>query len=138
MHVVVEHAPVRAVTLESPLMVCTSAAVSSVVAAGADPVDPPPRPGMVGKVRPPLDAVGVGVDALLAGPHPAIPMIAPMERAPTRRGLLVIEFLFVVCQRSLRAESPQMIAVARTNPRPLPNRENDFTLVQSKQCRRSE
>jgi len=46
---------------------------------------------MFGKVRPPVD--GVGVDALLAPPQPAIAMIAPMERAPIRRGLLVIEFL---------------------------------------------
>src|SRR5580704_5046717 len=126
MQVVAEHAPVSAVTPASPLMLCTSAAVRSVFAAGADPVDPPPRPGIFGN-SPPDEAVGVGV---LAAPQPAIAMIAPIESAPTRRDLLVIEFLAVVSAAPLCAELPPMIAVAMANPPPLPNRENDFTLVQ--------
>src|ERR1035441_6085945 len=130
MQVVVEQAPERAVTLESPLMFCTSLALKSEVAAGADLPEPLPSPGMLGRLNPPL---GVGVEPALDPPHPAIPTIAPTEIAPIRSCLMVMRFLAVVCQRSLRAESPQMIAGATGNPRALPNRENEFTLVQSKQ-----
>jgi hypothetical protein len=80
-----------------------------------------------------VDDVGVGVELVLDPPQPAIPTIAPMERAPAKSDLMVIEILVVVCQRSLRAESPPMIAVAMANPPALPNREKGFTLVQSKQ-----
>ena len=110
---VAEQAPARAATLESPLMFCTSAALSSVPAAGADPLEPVPSPGIVGKVRPPVDEVGVGVELVLDPPQPAIPTIETTVLG--------------------RAESPQMIAVAMAHPRPSPNRENVWTLVQSKQ-----
>jgi hypothetical protein len=46
---------------------------------------------------------------------------------------MVIDVLGVMRQRSLRAESALMIASATINSLALPNRENDFTLVQSKQ-----
>jgi hypothetical protein len=72
------------------------------------------NPGMFGKLKPPFDAVGV--EPLLEPPHPAIPAIAPTERAPIRSCFTVIEVLAVVRQRSLRAESSQMIAVAMANP----------------------
>jgi hypothetical protein len=88
-------------------MLCTSAAVKSVVAAGADPFDPVPSPGIPGKVSPPED--GVGVEVVVDPPQPAIPTIAPTETAPTRSDLMVIVFPVVMRQRSLRAESPQMI-----------------------------
>ncbi len=101
MQVVAEHAPDSAVTLESPLMFWTSDAVSSVFAAGADPPELLPKPGMFGKVSPPLDGVGV---TALDPPQAARPLIAPSAMAPTRSDLMVIEFLAVVCQRSLRAE----------------------------------
>jgi hypothetical protein len=47
-------------------------------------------------------------------------------------GLADMQILDLVRQRSLRAESPQIIAGERPNPLPLPDREIDFTLVQSK------
>ena len=141
-----EQAPERALTLGSPLMVWTSEALNSVFAAGADFPVPVFSPGMFGRVRPPVD--GVGVEPLddpphpaasMAScrvcnpPHPAIPTIAPAVTAPIRRCLMVIDVLGVMRQRSLRAESSQMIASVTINSLALPNRENDFTLVQSKQ-----
>jgi hypothetical protein len=111
-------------------MFCTSDAVSRVSAAWPD--DPVLIPGMLGKLNPPADdAVGVALpdDA----PQPAIATTAPMETAPTRSLLMVIEFLAVVRQRSLRAESPPMITVELSHRAALPNRKNDFTLIQSKQ-----
>jgi hypothetical protein len=59
-----------------------------------------PSPGIVGKVRPPVDEVGVGVELVLDPPQPAIPTIAPMEMAPTRSDLMVMRFLVVVGQCS--------------------------------------
>src|ERR1039457_2831414 len=134
MHVEALHAPDTAATLASPLMFCTSEALRSVFASGAGFPELVVNPGMLGKLKPPFDAVGV--EPLLEPPHPAIPAMAPTERAPIRSCFTVIEVievLAVVRQRSLRAESSQMIAVAMANPPSLPNRENDFTLVQSRQ-----
>jgi hypothetical protein len=112
-------------------MVWTSDALNSVFAAGADFPVPVFSPGMFGRVRPPVD--GVGVEPLDDPPHPAIPTIATAVMAPIRSGLMVIDVLGVMRQRSLRAESALMIASATINSLALPNRENDFTLVQSKQ-----
>jgi hypothetical protein len=75
---------------------------------------------------------GVGVEPLDDPPHPAIPTIAPAVTAPIRRCLMVIGVLGVVRQRSLRAGSSQIIAIAMINSLALPDREKDFTLVQSK------
>src|ERR1035437_8889637 len=111
MQVVAVHAPETAATLASPLMLWTSDALSSVFTAGAGLPELVVNPGMLGKVRPPVE--GVGVEPL-EPPHPAIPAMAPTERAPMRSCFIVIEILAVVCQRSLRAESPQMIAVAKS------------------------
>jgi hypothetical protein len=130
MQVVAEHAPVSAETLESPLMLWTSEAVSSLLAAGADPPELLPRPGMFGKVSPPLD--GVGVVEALDPPQAARPLIAPSATAPTRSDLMVIEFLAVVCQRSLRAEFAADHSGRNSQAHLLPDREIDFTLVQSK------
>src|SRR5580704_6764026 len=108
-------------------MLWTSDALSSVFAARADLPFPEPgfSPGMFGRVRPPVD--GVGVEPLDDPPHPAIPMMAPAVTAPIRRCLMVIDVLGVMRQRSLRAESSQMIASAVINSLALPNRENHFT-----------
>jgi hypothetical protein len=100
-------APASAVTLESPLMLCTCAAVSRVLAAGADPLEPLPSPGIPGIVSPPEDGVGVGV--VVDPPQLAIPTIAPTDTAATRSDFMAMGFLVVVRQRSLRAESPPMI-----------------------------
>jgi hypothetical protein len=85
---------------------------------------------MLGMVNPPNDD-GVGdvlVDAL---PQAATAATALMEMAPRMSGLTVMEILVVVRRRSLRAESPPMISRPRSHPALLPNREKDFTLVQS-------
>src|SRR5579862_9560941 len=133
MHVVKHPSPVSSATAGSPLMVCTSDAVSNVPAATVapfppvDPVPTLPRPGMVM----PVDlGVGVGLDD---PPQPAMHTMAPMDTVPTTSDLVFIEFLAAVRQRSLRAESPQMIAAEKPCPGVLPNRTNHCTLVQSKQ-----
>jgi hypothetical protein len=131
MHVVPLQAPLSAATEGSPLMVCTSDAVRSVLAGAVVTPEPPMLP-MPGMVIPP-DDFGVGVVLLDDPPQPAIPTMAPMDNAPTRSDLVFIEFLAVVRQRSLRAESPQMITAEKPRPTALPNRKNHFTLVQSKQ-----
>src|SRR5580698_1558779 len=129
MHVVELHAPLSAATAGSPLMFCTSEAVSSVPAAAVDPLDPLPMLPIPGMLIPPLEELGVGVVLEDDPPQPAIPMIAPMDKAPTRSELVFIGFLAVVRQRSLRAESPQMIPAEGTGPAPLPNRKNPLPLV---------
>src|SRR5580658_1222430 len=132
MHVVALQAPPSAATAGSPLMFCTSAAVSSVPAADVVPLPPVPpmfpRPGIL---MPP-DDFGVGVALLDDPPQPAMPIMAPTVTAPARSDLVFIGFLAVVRQRSLRAESPQMIAGQMANPGALPNRKNPLPLVQSK------
>jgi len=45
---------------------------------------------------------------------------------------MAIDVLGVMRQRSLRAGSSQIIAIAMINSLALPDREKDFTLVQSK------
>jgi hypothetical protein len=112
-------------------MVCTSEAARSVAAlAEPPPLEPEPgvvvSPGIPGILRP--DGVGVALDE---PPQPARAATAAMEMAPRMTGLADIEVLVVVRQRSLRAESPQMIAGERPDPIALPNREMDCTLVQS-------
>src|SRR4029077_3170440 len=111
-------------------MVWTSDAFNNVFAAGADLPVPVFSPGMFGRVRPPVD--GVGVEPLDDPPHPAIPTTAPAVTTTIRSGLMLIDVLGVIRQRSLRAGSSQIIASAMINSRPLPDREKDFTLVQSK------
>ncbi len=88
-------------------MLCTSAAVNSVLAAGTDPFEPEPNPGMLGRVRPPVDGVGVGLP--VDPPQPAIARMPPIDMPVTRSHLMGIGYPVVVRQRSLRAESPQMI-----------------------------
>jgi hypothetical protein len=83
-------------------------------------------------VMPPLDDFGVGV-GLDDPPQPTIPIMAPTVTAPARSDFVFIGFLAVVRQRSLRAESPQMIAAEVAHPGALPKRKKQFTLVQSKQ-----
>src|SRR5579862_1678982 len=105
MQVVAEQPPVSAVTLESPLMLCTSETVRSVFAAGADPLDPAFRPGMLGSASPPREVDGVGVAPPADPPQPASRMIDATGSAATRVRLTVIESPRRLRQRSLRAES---------------------------------
>ena len=81
-----------------------------------------PMPGIVI----PPDDVGVGVVVPDDPPQPAIATMAPMDTAPTRSVVVFIDFLAVVRQRSLRAESPQMIAAEKPCRAALPNRKNTF------------
>src|SRR5579863_884951 len=135
MQVVEVQAPPSAATAESPLMFCTSVAVSSVPAAATVPPDPfdplPPTLPMPGMLMPPVD--GVGVVLVDDPPQPAIPIMAPTVTAPARSDVVFIRFLAVVRQRSLRAESPQMIAGQMAFPGASPNRRKPLPLVQSKQ-----
>jgi hypothetical protein len=111
-------------------MVCTSLALSSVLAATELPLLPDPgvvRPGMPGMVNP-VDGVGV---APADPPQPARAASAAMEMAPRMTGFADMEILVVVRQRSLRAESSPMIARGGPDPTLLPNRKTEFTLVQS-------
>src|SRR5579862_4656923 len=112
-------------------MLCTCAAVNSVVAAGADPLDPVPRPGIPGMVRPPEDGVGVG--AVDDPPHPAIPRIAPTVTAPTQSDLVVISFPTSYVSAPSAPNRADDIAAHMANPVLSPNRENAISLVQSKQ-----
>jgi hypothetical protein len=115
-------------------MLCTFVAVNSVFAAGADPLEPVPSPGIPGIVKPPPVGDGVGVEVLGDPPQPAIPRTAPTDAAATRSDLMVMGFPVVIRQRSLRAESPpDDIAAAMANRPTSPNRENAISLVQSKQ-----
>src|SRR6202051_3686042 len=81
--VVAVQAPPSAVTFGSPLMLCTLATVNSVFAAGADPLEPEPSPGIPGMVKPPPVGDGVGVEMLADPPQPAIPRNAPIDTAAT-------------------------------------------------------
>jgi hypothetical protein len=113
-------------------MVCTTEALNSVLAAAPLlPLDPDPgvvvSPGIPGILKPD----GVGVAVLAEPPQPARAATAAMEMAPRMTGFADMTILDVVRQRSLRAESPPMISRRGRHSTLLPNRETEFTLVQS-------